>query len=104
MPWSSWDATGSLTAVNHRALFEFDLNGFAVVRNALSSAEVAHMNAALESSQLFQEEVTHRKRGDGTRFTFCQTDPMFMQLLEHPVMLAFLVRAHKRTQPPSLSR
>ena len=93
MRWSSWDATGTDTAVDHRALFEFDLNGFIVVRNALSAARVAQMNAALEGSSLFQEEVVERQRGDGTRFTFCQTDPMFMELLEHPVMLEFLVRA-----------
>ena len=50
------------------------------------------MNATLEGSALFQEEVVDRKRADGTRFTFCQTDPMFMELLEHPIMLEVLVR------------
>ena len=48
------------------------------------------MNAALDGSALFNEEVTQKNRGDGTRFSFCQTDPMFMQLLEQPKMLSFL--------------
>lgn len=30
MPWSSWDATGETTVVDHRALYEFDLNGLCV--------------------------------------------------------------------------
>ena len=64
------------------------------MKSALSPAQVAQMNAALERSALFQEEVVDRKRADGTRFTFCQTDPMFMELLEHPMMLELLVCAH----------
>ena len=56
----------------------------------LAAAQVDEMNATLEGSELFQEEVSAKGRADGTRFTFCQTHPMFMELLEHPTMLGFM--------------
>eukprot|EP01043_Picozoa_sp_COSAG02_P046413 COSAG02_NODE_4338_length_5486_cov_2.268053_1_plen_429_part_00 len=69
------------------------------VKGALSDGEVAAMNAALEGSDLFQEEVVQQKRADGTRFSFCQTHPMFMELLEHPLMLQLLVRHFLSSSP-----
>jgi|EP01046_Picozoa_sp_COSAG06_P016122 hypothetical protein len=89
MPWSSWDATGDVQQVDNKALFEFDINGFICVRNVLDAATVERMNSALEASESFHSDL-HGPGRDGTRFKFGHVDPMFMELMEQPTMLAFL--------------
>jgi hypothetical protein len=59
MPWSSWDATGSHRSAGHQALYEFDLNGFVVLRDV----RPAHCHPAAASRRL-QSSTLHNSASE----------------------------------------
>jgi hypothetical protein len=60
------------SAIGIKELFEFDLNGYVVVKGFLSQEEVARMNGALDAQPSARQ---------AHKFKFILTDPMFMDLM-----------------------
>jgi hypothetical protein len=62
------------TLIGVRELFEFDLNGYVIIRNFLSVDRVRYINQVLDSTPVVNH--THK-------FSFMLTDPIFMDLMSH---------------------
>ena len=58
--------------IGKRQLFEFDLNGYVIIRDFLSAAQVASFNARLDAQPFARQ--SHK-------FSFMLTDPVFMDLM-----------------------
>jgi hypothetical protein len=63
-------------------IYEFDLNGYIIYRNILSSDEVRRMNEIVDSSPAGEMDKTH--------FSFLGIDPIFMELMVRPNVLQIL--------------
>ncbi len=61
--------------MNEEEIYEFDLNGYIILRDLIPPADVARMNEILDQDQA--GDFPHS-------FQFLKLDPMFMDLMAHP--------------------
>lgn len=83
--------------------YEFDVNGVIVFKNFLDAPTVERMNAVIDTipeQQPFDSTMAAKKElsaanagqaaGRRDRFSFLEADPMFLELMEHPRVLAII--------------
>ena len=68
-----------MTAIDARATFEFDLNGYAILPGELDRADVARLNTIIDASPVAQ---------NAHKFHFLDLDRAFLDLLTHPTVAA----------------
>ena len=61
--------------MNEEEIYEFDLNGYIILRDLIPPADVARMNEILDQDQAGDFPLS---------FQFLKLDPMFMDLMAHP--------------------
>jgi Phytanoyl-CoA dioxygenase (PhyH) len=68
-----------MDTMTKRAAFEFDLQGFVILRNLIDSGQVESLNAIIDGDPIMRRTTP--------KFLFATKSPLFMDLLSHPTIM-----------------